>query len=54
VRGTDAEERGLTGADAATIIDAMAATPPYVDRPFVRTDKGAALCRPQDKVRDLL
>jgi arsenate reductase (glutaredoxin) len=54
VRGTDAEERGLTDADADTILDAMAAHPAYVERPFVRTDKGARLCRPQERVREIL
>lgn len=54
VRGTDAEERGLTSADADTILDAMTAHPAYVERPFVRTDKGARLCRPQERVREIL
>ncbi len=54
LRGTDAEERGLTSADADTILDAMAANPAYVERPFVRTDKGAHLCRPQERVLDIL
>lgn len=54
LRGTDAAERGLPGADADAILDAMAANPAYVERPFVRTGKGARLCRPQDKVHDIL
>lgn len=54
VRGTDAEEAGLTEADSDAILDAMAANPAYVNRPFVETDKGARLCRPQDKVHDIL
>lgn len=54
VRGTDAEERGLPEAAADAILDAMAANAAYVNRPFVRTDKGARLCRPQDIVRELL
>ncbi len=54
VRGTDAEERGLTIADADTILDAMTAHPAYVERPFVRTDRGARLCRPQERVREIL
>ncbi len=54
LRGTDAEERGLTGADADSVLDAMAAHPAYVERPFVRTDKGARLCRPQERVREIL
>ncbi len=54
IRGTDAKERGLPDADADTVLDAMAAEPILVERPLVETDKGVALCRPQDKVRDLL
>lgn len=54
LRGTDAAERGLTDASPDTIIDAMVANPAYVERPFVRTDKGARLCRPQERVLDVL
>ena len=54
VRGTDAEERGLISADDATILDAMASHSAYVERPFVETDKGVRLCRPQDKVHEIL
>lgn len=53
-RGTDAEERGLTEADDDTVLDAMVANPAYVNRPLVETDKGVRLCRPQDKVREIL
>ncbi|MEM1195436.1 MAG: arsenate reductase family protein [Pseudomonadota bacterium] len=54
LRGTDAEERGLPEADADTILDAMAADPILINRPLVETEKGAALCRPQDEVLKLL
>jgi len=54
LRGTDAEERGLPDADADTILDAMAADPILINRPLVETEKGAALCRPQDEVLTLL
>lgn len=54
LRGTDAEERGLPDAPADAILDAMVANPAYVERPFVRTDKGARLCRPQELVQTLL
>ncbi|MCA1653869.1 MAG: arsenate reductase (glutaredoxin) [Sphingomonadales bacterium] len=36
------------------ILDAMVAHPILIERPLVETDKGAALCRPQDRVRELL
>jgi arsenate reductase len=32
----------------------MAKQPILVERPFVETDKGVRLCRPQDKVREIL
>lgn len=54
LRGTDAEERGLPDADADTVLDAMATDPILIERPLVETDKGVALCRPQEKVLDLL
>lgn len=54
LRGTDAAERGLPQADDDTILDAMAANPAYVERPFVRTEKGARLCRPQERVLEIL
>ena len=42
------------GASDDAVLDAMIANPILIERPLVETDKGAALCRPQDKVRDLL
>tara|TARA_B100000678_G_scaffold34900_1_gene25524 strand:- start:1929 stop:2273 length:345 start_codon:yes stop_codon:yes gene_type:complete len=53
-RGTDAEERGLPDADADTILDAMVADPILIERPLVETEKGARLCRPQDRVLEIL
>lgn len=54
LRGTDAEERGLPDADADTVLDAMVADPILINRPLVETEKGVALCRPQDEVFKLL
>lgn len=36
------------------ILDAMVANPILINRPLVETDKGVRLCRPQDKVREIL
>lgn len=36
------------------ILDAMIANPILIERPLVETDKGVRLCRPQDKVREIL
>lgn len=51
-----AEELGLTAPDAAddTILDAMVAHPILINRPLVETEKGVRLCRPQEKVREIL
>ena len=51
-----ADELGLNQPDATDddILDAMVAHPILINRPLVETDKGAALCRPQDEVRRLL
>ena len=56
VRGTDAEERGLTDPKAsdAAVLKAMTENPILVERPIVVTPKGAALCRPAERVLDLL
>lgn len=56
VRGTDAEERGLTadGANENMLLDAMVENSMLVERPFVETEKGVRLCRPQEKVAEIL
>ena len=54
IRGTDAEERGLPDADDATVLAAMVEDPILIERPLVETDKGARLCRPQDRVLEIL
>jgi arsenate reductase len=56
VRGTPAEELGLTrpSVGEAAIIEAMVKHPILVERPIVVTEKGAALCRPADRVQALL
>jgi arsenate reductase len=43
-----------SGAGDETILDAMVADPILIERPLVETEKGARLCRPQDKVREIL
>jgi len=51
-----AQELGLTGPDVSddAILDAMVEHPILINRPIVETDKGVRLCRPQDKVREIL
>ena len=54
LRGTDAAERGLPEADDATVLAAMAEQPILIERPLVETEKGVRLCRPQDRVLEIL
>ena len=51
-----AAELGLLdeGVDDDTILDAMIEHPILIERPLVETEKGARLCRPQDKVREII
>ncbi|WP_298199673.1 arsenate reductase family protein [Novosphingobium sp.] len=54
LRSTDAAERGLPDADDATVLAAMAADPILIERPLVETERGVRLCRPQDRVHEIL
>ena len=51
-----AEQLGLTAPEASedAILHAMVAHPILINRPLVATEKGVRLCRPQDKVREIL
>ena len=51
-----AAEQGLLepGVSDAAILAAMIEHPVLVNRPIVRTPKGAAMCRPSERVFDLL
>ncbi|WP_126175891.1 arsenate reductase (glutaredoxin) [Tsuneonella rigui] len=51
---TDAEERGLTTAEDDVVLDAMVAEPRLIERPLVETDKGVRLCRPPERVEEIL
>jgi arsenate reductase (glutaredoxin) len=54
-RGSPAEELGLIdGTSGDRILDAMAQQAILVERPFVETEKGVRLCRPQEKVHEIL
>ncbi len=50
-RDLDLVEGAVSG-DA--ILEAMVANPILINRPLVETEKGVRLCRPQDKVREIL
>ena len=54
-RGSPAVELGLIeGADEDRILDEMAANAVLVERPFVETDKGVRLCRPLERIHEIL
>ena len=54
-RGSRAEELGLIDcADSERIIAEMVRDAMLVERPFVETEKGVRLCRPQDTVYEIL
>ncbi len=56
VRGSKAEALGLTADNVSDdiILAAMCQDSMLVNRPIVETDKGVRLCRPQDKVNEIL
>jgi arsenate reductase len=51
-----AEELGLTrpGVTDDEVLDAMVEYPILIERPLVETPNGVRLCRPQDRVREIL
>ena len=51
-----AGELGLNRPDVTDdeVLDAMVAHPILIERPIVETPNGVRLCRPQDKVREIL
>jgi arsenate reductase len=51
-----AAELGLTRADVSDdeVLDAMVAHPVLIERPIVETPKGVRLCRPHDRVHEIL
>jgi len=51
-----AEELGLNRPDVTDdqVLDAMIEHPILIERPIVETPNGVRLCRPQDKVREIL
>lgn len=55
-KGTPYAELGLDDPSLSedALLDTMVAHPILINRPIVVTDRGAALCRPSEKVFDLL
>lgn len=51
-----AEELGLTRPNVTDeeVLDAMVKHPILIERPLVETPNGVRLCRPQDRIREIL
>jgi arsenate reductase (glutaredoxin) len=45
---------GLVDADDETVLGAMVDHPILIERPLVETDKGVRLCRPAERLREIL
>lgn len=54
LRHREEKAAALAGAGDEAVLDAMLADPILIQRPLVETEKGVRLCRPQDKVREIL
>ena len=54
LRKKEAGAAPLAGADDEAVLAAMVADPILIERPLVETDKGVRLCRPQERVREIL
>lgn len=53
-RETLASDLDLAHVSGRAVLDAMVEDPILIERPLVETEKGVRLCRPQDKVREIL
>ena len=54
LRTSEPDAAALTHADDAAILAAMAADPILIERPLVRTARGVRLCRPPERVLEIL
>jgi len=51
---TLARDLDLAHVSEAAVLDAMASEPILIERPIVETEKGVRVCRPIEKVREIL
>lgn len=54
LRAKEPAAQDLAGAGDDAILDAMAGNPILIERPLVETEKGVRLCRPQERVQEIL
>jgi arsenate reductase len=50
----EASARLAAAGDEEAVLDAMMASPILIERPLVETEKGVRLCRPKEKVHEIL
>lgn len=48
------QDLDLEHVSGTAVLNAMIADPIIIERPLVETEKGVRLCRPQEKVREIL
>ena len=54
LRSKETAAASLADAGDDAVLDAMVADPILIERPLVETEKGVRLCRPAEKVREIL
>ncbi len=54
LRHKEAGAAALVGASDDSVLAAMAANPRLIERPLVATDTGVRLCRPPERVHEIL
>lgn len=54
LRSREPEAEALKGAGDEAVLDAMIENPRLIERPLVETEKGVRLCRPKEKVQEIL
>lgn len=54
LRAKEAAAADLANASDDQLLNAMIENPILIERPLVETDKGVRLCRPMEKVREIL
>lgn len=54
LRAKEDAAKWLASESDDAILDAMATDPILIERPIVETEKGVRLCRPSEKVREIL
>jgi arsenate reductase len=54
LRAREPGAEALKGAGDEAVLDAMIGNPRLIERPLVQTQKGVRLCRPKEKVQEIL